>query len=153
MFDSQSTSTFPICMNCLKCRLSTSRKCDLPPRLAMTSSSISRYVLFSCLTLWMFTQIWRFQEDNSKFDAVKSTPLPLSQLQQSNFTFNPKESYLCLFIYQTGHSGKCFNPQLTLISHRTATWLRAKSAAQSPLSAPIVTKHAHRRKFDSHCVH
>ena len=25
-------------------------------------------------------QIWRFQEDNSKFDAVKSVPMPLSQL-------------------------------------------------------------------------
>ena len=52
-------------------------------------------------------QIWRFQEDNSKFDAVKSQPIALQQLQQPNsFAFNPKESYLCLFIYQRSYAGK-----------------------------------------------
>ena len=40
--------------------------------------------------------------------------MPLSQLQQSNFTFSQKESYLCLFIYQTGYGGKLARRSLIL---------------------------------------
>ena len=106
----------------------------------------------------LYDQIWRFQEDNSKFDAVKSIPMPLSQLQQNNFTFSPKESYLCLFIYQSSNAGKLalvnklfFN--CGSIFDRTIARVRAKQFTRiTGASAPIVAEHADGGEFEPHSV-
>lgn len=39
-------------------------------------------------------------EDNSKFEAVKATPVALSQIKNNENVFSAKESYLCLYIYK-----------------------------------------------------
>ena len=65
--------------------------------------------LFACLKLPvsnLLLQIWRFSEDNSKFDSVRTSPVPLATLSQNGFSFSRKESYLTLFIYKEGSAGR-----------------------------------------------
>ena len=65
--------------------------------------------LFACLKIPvsnLLLQIWRFSEDNSKFDSVRTSPVPLATLSQNGFSFSSKESYLTLFIYKEGSAGR-----------------------------------------------
>ena len=84
--------------------------------------------------------------------------MPLSQLQQNNFTFSPKESYLCLFIYQSSNAGKSVRVEKLFcncasIFNRTIARVRAKQFARiACASAPIVAQHADGGEFEPHSV-
>lgn len=56
--------------------------------------------------LKLTNKVWRFAEDNAKFDAVRTSPVPLSTISSSGFKFSTKDAYLVLFIFKTGFDGK-----------------------------------------------
>jgi len=51
-------------------------------------------------------QIWRFYESKKSYDKVKSAPVPLHSITDSQFFFSSEEAYLIMLVYKNGQEGK-----------------------------------------------
>jgi len=52
-------------------------------------------------------KIWKFYEDHKKVDMIKTLPVPLATLQNSEFMFSSEEAYLILLIYKSDAEENC----------------------------------------------
>ncbi len=69
------------------------------------SADITQHLKVSSVVVH-HSKIWRFYESRKNHDRVKSAPVPLFNVNEENYTFQPEECYLVLLAYKNGFERK-----------------------------------------------